>query len=64
MESGQPKKTRTLEVRTVFEPSRVAQSAMAQAYERVMPTVYRGINVRHDGAQQGSSKDETSGAAR
>lgn len=64
MESGQSKKTRTLEVRTVFEPSRVAQSCMAHAYERMVPAVYRGINVRHDGEQQGSSNDETSGAAR
>lgn len=63
MESEKPKKSRTLEVRVVFEPSRVAPSCMAQAYERVVPTVYRGINVSW-GESEDTLNDEISGAAR
>lgn len=34
-----------VEVRVVFEPSRVAKTCMAEAYERVVPTVYRSTRV-------------------
>jgi hypothetical protein len=63
--NGEPKKTKTLEVRVVFEPSRIAPTCMVQAYERVVPIVRRGTTVGRDG--RGSCRGETghrSGAAR
>lgn len=39
--STQSRKTKVLEVRVVFEPSRIAPLCMAQAYERVVPIIVR-----------------------
>lgn len=65
MESEKPKKSRALEVRVVFEPSRIAPVCVAQAYERVVPTVRRGIPL--GGAGRETGREETGrrpGAAR
>jgi len=63
--NAEPKKTETLEVRVVFEPSRIAPTCMVRAYERVVPIVRRGFTVGRDG--RGGCRGETghrSGAPR
>jgi hypothetical protein len=65
VESEKPKKSRALEVRVVFEPSRIAPACVAQAYERVVPTVRRGISLGE--ARRETGREETGrrpGAAR
>jgi hypothetical protein len=57
VQSEEPKKTRALEVRVVFEPSRIAPVCVVQAYERVVPTVRRGIALGRASSQAG--RDET-----
>jgi hypothetical protein len=39
--SREPRKAPLLEVRTVFEPSRIAPACLVQAYERVVPVTRR-----------------------
>ncbi len=41
MTNRQRKRTTLVEVKAVFEPSRVAQACLAEAYERVIPTARR-----------------------
>ena len=43
-----PKRAKSLEVRVVFEPSRIAPLCVAQAYERVVPIARRGIVLGRD----------------
>lgn len=38
-----PQQTRSREIRSTFEPSRLSRSAVAQAYEQVVPVVRRII---------------------
>jgi hypothetical protein len=49
VENGEAKKAKTLEVRVVFEPGRIAPSCMVLAYERVVPIVRRGTTLGRDG---------------
>jgi hypothetical protein len=39
--SREPKKAKSLEGSVLFEPSRVAEACLAQAYERVAPIIRR-----------------------
>ncbi len=65
VESGEPKRIEDLEVKVVFEPSRIAPICVAQAYERVVPTLRRGITVGGDGCQAGCGEmGHRSGATR
>lgn len=42
MEQGKRKQERTLEVESVFEPSRLARDHLAEAYRQVAPSLARG----------------------
>lgn len=53
--SGGPRKTKSLEVRVVFEPSRIAPACVTQAYERVVPIARRGIAAERGG--RGAGRD-------
>lgn len=71
VESGEPKRAekKTLEVRVVFEPNRIAPICMAQAYERVVPIVRRGIptgqqDVRRAGGGEAEQRQCRSGVPR
>lgn len=44
--SRERKKSKNLEVRVMFEPSRIAAACVAQAYERVVPITRRVIGSR------------------
>jgi len=41
--SREPKKAPLLEVRIMFEPSRIASACLVQAYERVVPLTRRAL---------------------
>jgi hypothetical protein len=41
--SREPKKANALEVRIMFEPSRIASACLAQAYERIVPIARRAV---------------------
>jgi hypothetical protein len=41
--SREPKKAPLLEVRVMFEPSRIAPACLVQAYERVVPLTRRAV---------------------
>jgi hypothetical protein len=57
--SREPSKTKALEVRVVFEPSRIAPLCVAQAYEQVVPIVHRGIAAgRRDGRRVARNETE------
>jgi hypothetical protein len=58
VESRRPtKKVKSLEVRVVFEPSRIAPLCVAHAYERVVPIARRGTTTGRNG--RGTHRDET-----
>ena len=59
VQSGEPKRAqkKTLEVRVVFEPSRIAPICMAQAYERVVPIARRGIATGQQGGRRAGGSE-------
>jgi hypothetical protein len=47
--SREPKKAPLLEVRVMYEPSRIAPACLVQAYERVVPLTRRAVaSLRQD----------------
>ena len=49
MTSREPKKAPLLEVRVMYEPSRIAPACLVQAYERVVPLTRRAVaSLRQD----------------
>lgn len=40
-------KKRTLKVRVSFDPNRLSERYLADAYERLVPIIHRGIKVNH-----------------
>ena len=53
VESGEPKKAKkALEMKVMFEPSRIAPICMAQAYERVVPIACRKIATGQQGGRR------------
>jgi hypothetical protein len=49
VESREPKKAPLLEVRVMYEPSRIAPACLVQAYERIVPSTRRAVaSLRQD----------------
>ncbi len=65
-ELKKPKAPKPLEVRVMFEPSRLAAACIAQAYERVIPVMRRIVAPRSLGggaqAERTSNKQRAGGA--
>jgi hypothetical protein len=62
-----PKRAKSLEMRAVFEPSRIAPLCVAQAYERVVPIARRGIVLgrdEHPGGRDEMKQQRQPGVAR
>jgi hypothetical protein len=54
--SREPKKAPLLEVRVMYEPSRIAPACLVQAYERVMPLTRRAVASIRQGRQGSREK--------
>ncbi len=67
-EPKKPKAPKPLEVRVMFEPSRLAATCIAQAYERIIPIMRRVVAPRQLSsgiqAQPTSTKQRAEGGAR
>ncbi len=65
-ESKKPKAVKPLEVRVMFEPSRLAAAYIVQAYERVVPVTRRIVSARliHPRAADDNKQKQHIGGAR